>query len=182
MQRTRIVLLGILLLFGASMSTAFALTNGPVNWTVGLNTYQIFYSTIAYASIEQNYIDQNGAAPSAINKAPTTTSATPNFAAGTFTIPGLGAYPGMMQPWWNPDDSSSAQSAALAWFNKTGWPINDGLQYPNAGPSTPRFVYGYNDGLDKVKWVSYTSSGGFDSGETSINDSSVSYALSGVSN
>lgn len=174
----QLISLAVFLLLGAGQTTALALTNGPVTW----NGYSVFYSTIDFSSIESNYLAQNGSVPDATNKAPTTTSANPPFVAGNYNIPGLGSNPGMMLPWWNPNSSASAQAAAFAWYNHSG-SLNDGTKYPNSGGSeTPRFIYGYTDAFDSVRWVSYSSDGTLIVNDTNIEDTGISFALAGVSN
>ena len=163
-------------------TTAEAAENGPVITTVNSNSYKVFYSTIDYFSIVTNYVDQNSSPPDATNKAPTRTTAYTPFVAGTYEIPGLGSFKGMMQPWWNPSDNTAAKNAALAWYNQSGWPINDGVQFPNAaGLATPRFAYATGDGGARVYWASYDNTGSLVTGNNLVTDTGVSYALAGIS-
>lgn len=169
MQRVRLLLLALLSFSAASLTPAAALTNGPVSTTVGSNTYSVFYSTIMFQDILGNI----GGIPDASASYSTSLP---------YTIDGLGSNPYFKLPWWNPSDSTAATQAADQWYQASGWPRNDGVQFPNESSAvSPYFVYGTGDGGARAFYVAIRSDGIPIYSEV-LADALVSFALAAASN
>ncbi len=169
MQRVRLLLLALLSFSAASLTPAAALTNGPVSTTIGSNTYSVFYSTIMFQDILPNI----GGIP---NASASYSTSSPIF------IDGLGSNPYFKLPWWNPSSSNAAEIAAYQWYQASGWPRTDGVQYPNdSGAVTPYFVYGTGDGGARAFYVAVQDNGNPIFSDV-LADAFVSFALAAASN
>lgn len=166
----------ILVLFASTLSItiaahpAAAATNGPVNMTVSSSSYNVYYTTVTYQTIVNNYSNPSF---SSSTKAPTT------------GLDGIAsAAPKFQQPWWgSPDD---ARTAALAWYNSSVWSTtptgaNDAVKLPNPSSESPYFAYGILNGSD-VQYMYVDSTGTASPGSKDLSNTAYSYALAGVSN
>ena len=173
MLRVRIFLLALFTLVAASLSPAAAVTNGPVSTTLSSTNYSVYYTT----SMQAYDIF--------------TITGTPNASASYpigGSIDGLGTNPFFKLPWWNPTNSSTALQAAYQWYNASGWPINDGVRFPNGTNNvTPFFAFGSQNAGFLTDYIALQYDPAAPNTPTIINGSvssfdSYSFALAGVSN
>lgn len=151
---------------------AAAATNGPVNMTVNSASYNVYYTTVAYQTIIDNY-------PGSIS----------DTAKGSTTgLDGISsAAPKFQQPWFFTGNSTYAEQAALAWYNSSVWSTtptgaNDAVKLPNTSPyiSSPYFVYGISNG-SFAEYATVDSLGNVGYSNIDVSESAT-FALAGVSN
>jgi hypothetical protein len=155
--------------------------NGPVAITVGGSNYDVYYTTVLYTDVVAQYTQTIGPSVTASTTTPTTLIGIAD-AVSIFS-----------QPWWDSSDvtGASAQAAAIAWYNASGFPVNQGVQLPNGGqtPSngsqTPYFAFNTGNNADEILYA-YAY---FDAGTSQVVSSTAtadiladtySYALAGA--